>query len=79
MNRNKEKYIEAFTEAFETEWEKVTGFIYKETEAWDSVGHMLLITALEEKFGIELKPEEMLAIISFDEGIKVLEKKGITF
>lgn len=80
MNKeNKEKYIDAFAEAFEADREKVQRFIYKETEEWDSIGHMMLVAALEERFDIELEPEEILAITSFGEGIKILGNKGIEF
>lgn len=75
---NKEKYTDAFVEAFEIDREKAEGMV-KDAEEWDSVGHMMLIAALEEKFGIELEPEEMLAITSFYEGLTVLRDKGIVF
>lgn len=74
---NMEKYRNAFAEAFEMKAEDVEGLVYQETEKWDSVGHMILTSALEETFGTELEPEEMLALTSFQKGIAILKDKGI--
>ena len=49
----------------------------EETEKWDSIGHMMLIAALEEAFSIEFEPEEMLELDSYGKGIELLRKKGI--
>lgn len=76
---NLEKYKQAFAEAFEAEPEKVVSFVFRETEQWDSIGHMSLVVALEDAFGKELEPDEMMAITSFQKGIEVLRNKGIEF
>lgn len=73
---NREKYIEAFQTAFETETD-VEEFQFKVTEEWDSIGHMILVTTLEETFEITLEPEEIVALSSFENGIEILKKKGI--
>lgn len=73
---NRDKYIMAFQTAFETE-KDVDGFQFKETQEWDSVGHMILVTALEETFEITLEPEEIVALSSFQNGIEILKNKGI--
>ena len=75
---NLEKYERAFHEAFETE-EDVTAFSMSETEKWDSICHMFLMSAIEEAFEIQLETEEMLGINSFEAGKQVLAKKGIEF
>lgn len=73
---NREKYTAAFQTAFETKAD-VEGFQFQETEGWDSVGHMILVTTIEEAFGITLEPEEMIAISSYQNGIEILKSKGI--
>ena len=49
---NLEKYINAFAEALEVPAEEVPALVYGESAAWDSVGHMTLIAALEDAFDI---------------------------
>ena len=74
---NIEKYRQAFAEAFETDITEVEGFVYRETEQWDSIGHMSLVVALEDAFGVEMEPEDILEIRSFSSGMDVLRKKGV--
>lgn len=76
---NMEKYTDTFAAAFEADKEKVAGFAYRDTPEWDSIAHMMLMSGLEDAFGIELEPEDMLAITSYETGMKVLGKKGIVF
>lgn len=76
---NQEKYVNAFAEAFEAEPESVAAYVFGTTEGWDSIGHMSLVAALEDAFGIELEPEEILEIRSFASGKELLQKKGIEF
>lgn len=46
-------------------------------EEWDSLKHMQLVMAIEEKFGIVFETEEMVEITSFA-GIKdILRNKGL--
>lgn len=73
---NREKYINAFKTSFETEAD-VEKFQFNVTPEWDSIGHMCLITTLEEEFEIELEPSEIMGISSFERGIEVLKAKGI--
>lgn len=47
------------------------------TPDWDSVGHMELITALEDAFDIMFETEDILRFTSYVEGIEILKKYGI--
>jgi acyl carrier protein len=47
------------------------------TETWDSLTHMKLVIALEEKFNIEIESENILEIMSYKEIVKYLKKKGL--
>lgn len=38
-----------------------------ETKGWDSIAHMRLILALEEKIGRQLNPNEMLGLETLDD------------
>lgn len=76
---NIEKYRQAFADAFEIEPEMADGYVFRKSEGWDSIGHMSLVAAFEDAFGIELEPDEMMAITSFPSGMEMLKKKGIEF
>lgn len=73
---NAEKYIEIFIDVFETTEEVAKNMIYKD-EKWDSVGHMMLITEIENVFKIELETEDIVAFGSYSQGIDILKKYGI--
>lgn len=45
-------------------------------ESWDSLQHLNLILALEQRFGLEFKPEEMERMISIDAILSILEEKS---
>lgn len=44
-------------------------------ETWDSIQHLNLILALEEKFGLQLSPEEIEQMKSIADVIKLVEGK----
>ena len=46
----------------------------KNTEKWDSLAHLRLISELENVFNITFKPNEILKIHSYDAGIKIIKK-----
>ena len=38
---------------------------YRDIEAWDSVGHMALVAAIEDEFDVELETEQVIDMSSF--------------
>lgn len=42
---------------------------------WDSVGHINLISSLEETFDINMEPEDMFEITSYSDGLLVLHNQ----
>jgi len=44
-------------------------------EAWDSTQHLNFVLALEEKFGLQLSPEEMEQMHSVGEAASLIENK----
>lgn len=76
---NKEKYYQAFADAFEASVEDVEQYAFRVTPNWDSIGHMTLVAALEEAFEIELEPAEIRGITSFAQGMEILRGKGVNF
>jgi acyl carrier protein len=45
--------------------------------AWDSLGHVTLMAAIEGEFGIALDTSEMLELTSFEAVRLFLEEKGL--
>lgn len=44
---------------------------------WDSVGHMALAAELEDRFEIALEIDDLIAMSSFAESIKILARYGV--
>ena len=77
---NLEKYNNAFCETFEITEDKLEGLQYQAIEAWDSVGHMTLIAALEDAFDIMMDTDDIIDLNSYEMGIEILTKNyGINF
>lgn len=72
---NLERYDKVFCEIMRVEGHQLEGLKFKESDCWDSIGHMTLIAALEDEFDIMLEPEDMMAITSYQIGKDVLSKK----
>jgi len=72
---NKEKYDGAFMETFEIEADKLPGLKYTEIPAWDSVGHMTLIAALEDAFDIMMETDDIIDLSSYEKGMEILAEK----
>ena len=71
---NIEKYNNAFIETFEITEDQLTGLNYQDIMAWDSVGHMSLIAALEDAFDIMLDTEDIIDFSSYEKGKEILTK-----
>ena len=77
---NLEKYIGAFVESFDVKEEQVAGLEYQAIPAWDSVGHMGLIAAIEDCFDIMMDTDDIIDLSSFEKGKEILGKNyGIEF
>ena len=74
---NLEKYKKAFTETFEISEEQTKGLKYQDIQAWDSVGHMELVAAIEDAFDIMLDPDDIVDLSSFEKGMEILKKYNI--
>ena len=74
---NLEKYTKAFTDSFGVTENDVASLKYQSISAWDSVGHMGLIAALEESFEIMFDPDDIVDFASFEKGKEILSKYKI--
>lgn len=75
---NLEKYVHAFVEGLGVEESVVCpGLEYQAIPEWDSVGHMGLISELEDAFDIEMETDDIVDFNSFDAGKDILKKYGV--
>ena len=75
---NKENYKKTFIEALSIKEDQFNeNMKYNDISEWDSIGHMTLISTLEEKFKISIETDDIINFSSFNEGIKILKKYGI--
>jgi acyl carrier protein len=44
---------------------------------WDSIGHMALVAELEDRFGIMLETDDIVAMSSYAASIEVLRRYGV--
>ena len=44
-------------------------------EAWDSLGHINIISALEEEYDVEITPEEIVSISNIGDIKRLIERK----
>ena len=74
---NREKYVNAFVEMLEVDASEVEGLEYQGIDTWDSVGHMSLISELEDTFDIMMDTDDIIDFSSFQKGIEILAKYDI--
>lgn len=78
MTSNKEKYIDTFLSALSIEKKNFKENLkYNEIPEWDSIGHMTLISALEEKYQISFDTDDIVDFSSFKKGIEILKKYSV--
>lgn len=71
---NKEKLVEIFVATFGLTPEEAQNAVFKETTAWDSVGHVNLMNAIEEGFDVSLEPDDILDCKSFAQAEAMIAK-----
>ena len=77
---NKKKYRDIFIQSLSIDEKKFNEKIkYNEISEWDSIGHMTLMSVLEEKFSISMDTDDIVDFSSFKKGIGILEKYGVKF
>jgi len=76
---NLENYKNVFADVFSVDKEEVINLKYQDIDSWDSVGHMALMAAIEEKFDIFLDMDDVIDFSSFDVGKQILVKYNVNF
>ena len=77
--KNIEKLTNVFVETFGIDASKTAGLQYQGIEAWDSVGHMSLVAAIEDAFDIQMDTDDIIDMSSFEKAQEILKKYDITF
>ena len=72
---NSEKYDKVFIDCFSVDKAKLQKNLeYNSIPEWDSVGHMTMIAALEEAFGIVFEMDDIIDFSSYNVGKEILKK-----
>ncbi len=77
MNNN-QKYQDIFIKSLAINSNNFNENIkYNEIPEWDSIGHMTLMSGLEEGFGISMDTDDIVDFSSYKKGIEILKKYKI--
>jgi len=72
---NKQKYQNIFIESLSIDSSNFSEDLkYNEIPEWDSIGHMTLMSGLEDTFKIALETDDIVEFSSFKKGIEILKK-----
>ncbi len=78
--KNIEKYRNAFMDALELEENEVSeDLALGETREWDSIGHMTLISEIEEVFDVSIDSDWITEFNSYQSGMELLTRLGVDF
>lgn len=73
-----EEYNRIFMEAFALSEKDLQEDIQMGSTAdWDSIGHVKLITMMEDSFDLMFETEEILNFNSYEKGKEILRKYGV--
>ena len=77
---NEKKYIDFFIKSLSIDKSKINKKLkYNEIPEWDSIGHMTLMSSLEESFKISIETDDIVDFSSYEKGKKILSKYKINF
>ena len=77
---NSELYKDVFIKSLAVDKDKFDENLkYNEIPEWDSIGHMPLMSGLEENFKITLETDDIVDFSSFKKGKEILKKYKIEF
>lgn len=75
---NKDKYKEIFLKSLSIKENDFSEELkYNEIPEWDSIGHMTLMSGLEEGFNISMETDDIVDFSSFKRGVEILKKYKI--
>jgi len=76
---NLDRYSKAFIDSLSINAKKLHQDLkFNEIPEWDSIGHMTLISNLEEVFKFTMETDDVIDFSSFTKGKEILKKYKIT-
>jgi|TARA_B100000787_G_C16163899_1_gene282839 acyl carrier protein len=77
---NKEKYNQSFLSSLSID-DKILNenLKYNDIPEWDSIGHMTLMSALEDTFEISIETDDIVDFSSYKKGLEILAKYKVKF
>jgi acyl carrier protein len=71
----RDRVFSAFKESFDLDDETNTSkLIYQDYPAWTSIGHMILVAALESEFDTMLETDDILEMSNFEKTVSIMGK-----
>ncbi len=68
-----DRMSDVFVRALELEpGADVVNLRFREHPRWDSVGHMSLVVAIEDEFGVEMDTDALIGMDSFDKAVETV-------
>lgn len=74
---NLEKYNNIFIETLEITEKDLDELVYQSVPAWDSIGHMTLMSVIEDSFDIMMDTDDIIDFSGYQKGKEILKKYGI--
>lgn len=71
-----EQYNDIFMTTLNLNEDEATTAVYQQGN-WDSVGHMALVSAVEETFGIMMDTDDIIDFSSYLKGMEILKKYDV--
>lgn len=72
---NQDRYDSIFEQVLEVGKDQLAGLGYKDVPQWDSVGQMKLLNEIEETFGIQMAPLDIMDFDSYESGRDILRDR----
>ena len=77
---NNETYKKVFIKSLSIDSNKFSEDLkYNEIPEWDSIGHMTLMSGLEDAFKIALETDDIIDFSSYEKGKEILKKYKVNF
>jgi acyl carrier protein len=71
----RDRVFSAFKESFDLDDDSDTSkLIYQDYPAWTSIGHMILVAALESEFDTMLETDDILEMSNFEKAVSIMSK-----
>ena len=78
--QNLEKYKKIFIESLSIDNKDFNEDLkYNEIPEWDSIGHMTLMSGLEDAFKISIETDDIVDFSSYKKGMEILGKYKVNF